>query len=372
MKKWKVVLALLLVLVMAVSLPACGGGNNSNANTAQDEAQDPGTDADATDGDAPSYPEYHWKIATTYTNPGTVREYNSYSLAVERFCELVNERSGGAITIDAYYDGTLGTSTELFEMVQRGQIEMYFGQPMSSYDSRFGMWSVPYLFKDLDEVQALACDQDGAVFQLSKQWLADNGVELLAVGASQFRGFFCTDTPVYNIEDIKMLKCRVYSDTLVMGFWDDICNASPMSMGEVYTSMQTNAIDGLEFAATSGIARKLYEVCSYYTDIDWQWVSAANLIFAKSTWDGLEPEVQELLTECAVEMAEYQGELERADTKAAEDYLAEQGMTIIHLTDEQRQTWIDYARTKDDEFREFIGAEAWDATMAAIEEYRAQ
>lgn len=363
----KRLLAFLVAVIMVFSLAACGQQapeiSNEEDNSSSSESSDGGTGEYV-------YPEYNWKIASTYTNPATVREYNSNSLAIERFCELVNERSGGKIVIDAYYDGTLGTSTEIFEMVQRGQIEMYFGQPMSSYDSRFGMWSVPYLFTDFDEVQALACDQDGAVFQLSREWLADNGLMLLSTGAAQFRGFYSTDTPVYEVDDVKMLKCRVYSDTLVMGFWSDICNASPMSMGEVYTAMQTNAIDGLEFAASSGIARKLYEVCDYYSDIDWQWVSAANLVFTKSTWDALEPEVQELVLECAIEMAEYQGELERQDTANAEVYLEEQGMTIIHLTDEQRQTWIDYARTLDDEFRKFIGAEAWDATMAAINEYR--
>ena len=48
------------------------------------------------------------------------------------------------------------------------------------------------------------------------------------------------------------------------------------SMSEVFTGLQTKAIDGLEFAGTSVVGQKFYEVAKYYSDIDWQWCSSAN------------------------------------------------------------------------------------------------
>ena len=63
---------------------------------------------------AGEYPEYHWNASMTVAD--TTINYKM----VERFAKLLNERSGGSITVDIYPGGQLGNTTEFTEAVIGG------------------------------------------------------------------------------------------------------------------------------------------------------------------------------------------------------------------------------------------------------------
>ncbi len=69
--------------------------------------------------------------------------------------------------------------------------------------------------------------------------------------------------------------------------------------------------------------------------------------------------------------AYYDSILETMETEAMAAMETEQygNMTVTELTDEQMQTWVDYARTLDDTMKEVVGAEFWDQCMPIIEAY---
>ncbi|MDL2247407.1 TRAP transporter substrate-binding protein [Bacteroides sp. OttesenSCG-928-J23] len=358
----KLVFTALSVLLVLALLGGCG---QSSASPSGQPASGGGESAAA-----PSADPIKWKFATIYVNPSVTTAFNSHAMSQQYFCDIIGERTGGRLEVDPFYDGILGTTPELFEMLQSGEIDVYLGQPMSSIDSRFGAWSIPYLFNDVEEIKALACDQDGEIFKMSKEWLSDYDMELLAVGTSQFRGFINSKREIRSIEDLKGLTVRTYQDPIVTAFWSSICSATAMGFGDVYTSLQTGAIDGLEFAGSSCLSNKLYEVTKYYTDINWQWVSGANFLVSSQSFNALPDDLKEIVRECAIEAMEHQGELEAEDTRLAEDELEKMGVQVYNLTEDERASFVTYARTLDSEFRDFIGEETFDAVLSAVEGYR--
>lgn len=158
---------------------------------------------------------------------------------------------------------------------------------------------------------------------------------------------------------------------MVQIFWNDVCNATSMAFSEVYTGMQTGAIDGLEFAATSVLSSQYYEIAnpSYYSDINWQWTSGCNLVVSGDAWNELPDDLKEIVTECAWEAQDTFYEQETANSEKALDDLASHGTVIHQLTDEERQTWIDYARSLDDAMKEEIGEETWNEVWDVINQY---
>ena len=95
--------ALLLSLLMALSLAACGGGS-----------QDANADADAA-GDAAGNDEAIVLRASSSTAPD-----HPYNLGLEKFAELVSEKTGGAVQIDIFPNAALGDERANIEDLQMG------------------------------------------------------------------------------------------------------------------------------------------------------------------------------------------------------------------------------------------------------------
>lgn len=348
--------ALILAVVMTLSLAACGNQPADNG---------------VTNTDTPPEKVFEWKIASVYQDPVAAKEFNSYGAGEQYFCDILNERSGGRIHITPYYSSVLGTNNEIFEQCQSGELEVFLGQPNSNYDPRFAAWSIPYLFQNKEEIRAIACDPNGAVFQNSKAWLADHDMELIGVGVSCMRGFINSKKEVKTADDLKGMSVRTYQDTIVTSFWSGLCSATPLSMADVYTSLQTGVIDGLEFSGDAAISQKFYEVCKYYSDIDWQWNSGFNLVVSKKAWDQLPDDLKEIVRECGEEAANYQSDLVIEETPKAKAILESNGVAYHELTDAERQTFIDYAESTYGEIENLIGEDVFNSMFEAVEAYRA-
>ena len=345
-------ISILLAVLMMFSLVACGGGSGGGS----------GSGSGGGGGDA-----IRWTMATIYQEPiGGNLTHMSLGASMQRFIADVYEMSGGRLVIEGFYNAVLGSSNDTFQQMTRGEIDVFFGQPMSAIDTRFGAWGIPYLFRDYDEILEIATNPDGEFFALSSEWIADHNGTLLAKGITNMRGIFNASHPVITVDDVASLRLRTFEDPVVNTFWGGISLAVPMPITEVYTALQTNAIDGLEFSANSVINRRFYEVGTYFTDINWQWTSGANFIVNTDAFNALPADLQEIVTEAARQAAIFQGDLERADEEIAFDVLVANGGQIHFLTDAERQVWIDFAESISAQMRDAIGAEAYDQVRAIV------
>jgi len=315
-----------------------------------------------------------WRMTTIYTDPGEGGDitYKSLGAAMRKFVNDVNTRSGGRLEITGYYLAVLGSANDTFQQMERGEIEIYFGQPMSAIDTRFGAWSIPYLFHNYDEIRDIACDPRRELYQLSSQWISEHNGILLSMGITNTRGLFNTKQRVRRVADIRNLKLRTYEDPVVHAFWEDICQAIPMPVSEVYTALQTNSVDGLEFAPTSIISRRYHEVGKFYTDINWQWAAGATFVANADAFRKLPADLQQIVIDAAREAAIYQGEREIIDEQTCFESLAGEGVDVYYMTDEERQDWIDYANRISDKIRRAVGPQTYDTVVGIVQAARAR
>ena len=139
----KKITAVILAAAMTVSLTACGGSSGSGGNQAP--AAPAGSEAagggnGAANGAAAAggaggaadasgdYPEYNWTAAMT------VAETTINYMMVEKFAQLIHERSGGSITVEIYPGGQLGNTTEFTEAVVSGSIDIGTGMTTDLVD----------------------------------------------------------------------------------------------------------------------------------------------------------------------------------------------------------------------------------------------
>lgn len=348
----KRIICLTLAMTFVLALTACGNGNNNAASG-------------SASGNATVEPEYEWKLGCTNQDPASNPDLNGFGWGTQKLADLITERSGGRIKVTPYYASVLGNEVQLLDDVRDGVTECAYINPMSGADARLGFKGLPFLFTGFDQIERLLANPDGELFAIDHDILADVGVELICVGTGILRGYANNKCEVRVPTDVAGQTCRIYQDSVVQKFWEGIANPTILPISETYTAIQTGTVDGFEYAATILNAEKYYDILHYYTELQWQYVGE-HFIINPEIWNSLPEDLQQIVRDAAWEAMKWESEQEAKDRETAIQSLTEKGMECTTLTDEEFAQWHDYARSLDDTFREYIGADTFDKVMAAV------
>ena len=356
-------LALVTATAMVLSLAACGGSSTNATAAAGSETE--ASDEKGGEGSTASTGEvYELSLASMYNDPDNLPDFNGFGWGIKKFIELVEERSDGRIKIKPYWAGVMGGDLELFNQLVDGELDIYYGSPTANIDPIYAAKSIPYLFKDYDQVKELYASPDAPLFKLIHDRTSELGAEMVAAGTGTFRDLMNSKHVVKTPEDCKDLTLRSYEDYIVNSFWSGICNATVLPYSECYTAFQTKTCDGGEFANTIMVQQKYYEVCKYVTDIHWQWVGHT-IMFNNDIWAELPEDLQEVCRQAAWDAFDYEYGIEQEDEANAYAELEANGMEVYHLTDDERQQWVDYARTTYPYIAEQLGEDTFKSIMEA-------
>lgn len=365
-KLYRIACAIALCFILAAGMAACGGSEQpgDSAGSALASVAD-------TDTAAPAGEKVVWNVGCINTDPAVSPDLNAWGDMLLRFKEAVEEYTDGAIEIQIHWGGVLGGNPQLFEQCAMGELEVYSGQPMSGSDSRFACWNIPYTWDSLEQVEKAIDQGEGEIFKMAEGWVSDHGMNLMAMGASTMRGYANSKKEVILPADVKGLKSRVYEDELVRAFWDGLTQTQVLPVSDIYSALQTGAVDGLEMHATHILVGKYYEVVKYFVDIDWQWTSSALIIISDKAWNSITPEQQEAVRKASWEAVNIQSKEQMEFTEQAYAAMEEKGIKVTTLTPEQKQEWVDYAKSQEDAYKKIIGDEMYDEWMAAVERAKA-
>ena len=184
------------------------------------------------------------------------------SKGMERMAQIVAERTNGALKLQLYPDGALGTEQESTEGVQFGTIDMYMGSSgaVGRFLPSLEAFSSPYIWRDVDHMMKVVRGPIGE--ELNQDMIAKTGIRVLDMGwFFGARHIATKDFAVSKPADLKGRKIRmqptaIYVDAMTaMG-----ANVIPMDFKEVYTGLQTGVISGLDNPANVYAARSMWEV----------------------------------------------------------------------------------------------------------------
>lgn len=124
------------------------------------------------------------------------------------------------------------------------QISMHSNLIYSSFDPRFNVVSLPFIFNSPQEADAKL---DGAGGKKLNEILSSYGLHCMGMAENGFRELTNSKRPVKSIDDIKNLKIRVAGSNLLMKcyeLWG--ADGTNMNWSETYTALQQNTVDGQE------------------------------------------------------------------------------------------------------------------------------
>ncbi|MEX1181176.1 MAG: TRAP transporter substrate-binding protein DctP [Cucumibacter sp.] len=239
------------------------------------------------------------------------------------------EKISSEFSFEPYFGGTLfAQGTELVEL-QRGNLEMgnIAPQDFANQIPAFSVLTSAYLFRDSDHLKTFWESEVGAQFkQMAEEQL---GVHIL--GATYFgtrQVGLRVDRHITTPADMAGIKLRMPGGDAWQFLGSSLgANPTPMAYAEVYTGLQTGAIDGQDNPLPNVENMKFYEVMS-------QIVLTSHLIgydlwtISSSAWDAMTPEQQELIQTASDEAIAWSTEQHLAREVALVDQFRGAGLEI--------------------------------------------
>jgi tripartite ATP-independent transporter DctP family solute receptor len=222
-----------------------------------------------------------------------VRDYPTVQ-AVRWIGETLERETGGRLRIRLYHSGQLGREAEAIDMARFGAIDfarVYSGALNNAFPLTQAL-CLPYVF---DSVAHMRRAMDEGVGQAVLDGFSNRGLVGLAIYDSGARCFYNARRPIHAPADLHGMKIRVpVSDIFIRMLRLFGANATPLSLGEVYSGMETKMIDGAENNIRSFHSSRHFEAARYWSRSDHSYAPDV-LLLSQRTWERLSPSDRELL-----------------------------------------------------------------------------
>ena len=260
-----------IFILLLLTLVACGGGDGSTESAGTGE------------GDTRVFKVSH-----------VVQESHIWHLTAEKLNEELQERSDGRLSLEIYPASQLGAEQDMVQQLETGSIDFGFltNAYMSTREESLNAWFMPFLFSDLEEAAAMRESEEA---QQMLDSLESQGLIGLDFAFAGNRHILMTDGFVESPDDLSGKKMRIIGSPAVQMFWEETpAGPTAMPLSEVYTSLQTGVIDGMDIDLDALVTEKYYENSEYLTLTNHATFPTI-IVMSKQTFDSLSEEDQEIV-----------------------------------------------------------------------------
>lgn len=329
----KKIVAISLTLALAFAVTACGGSGSESSDAVK------------------------FIVGT-----GTAETSNT-AKALKEMETNIEELSEGTVDVQVYYSETLGSESEMIEQLSMGSVNLVLpgSTLLTSYDDRFGIWDIPFLFTSYEAVdEALA----GDLGQQWDSWMEEYGYHSFGIIPTGFRGLSNSKHAVHTPDDMKGLKIRVMeSDAYIDTFNALGANTVTMNYSDVYSGLQQGVIDGQDNPAEFTVSSAFYEIQDYYTRLNH--VMCMMPVFTSSDYyNGLSDKQKAAIDEGVSTMITNLTKEFRENEDGFIKQMADSGVEITELTDDEMQQFVDKVGSVHDSFKKSLGEDLFNLCMS--------
>lgn len=246
----------------------------------------------------------------------------------EVFKPMVEEQSGGRITVNIYPDNQLGGEREFTEQLRNGDIQMAInGMLLANTLPRLMTPSLPFLWEDTEHAMSTLNSPIGDEIL---EGIEELDILPVAWSANGWRIISTQGKPIRSLADARGITLRIPEvEYFILTFEALGFNAVTMSFAELFGAMQQGVVDGQDNPAPTFVASNFYEVQDHLA-ITHHMFEPNYYAVNKPWFESLSLEDQQLIREAAEQTAEYEVELLMQEDAAALEYAEEQGVTITY------------------------------------------
>ena len=254
---------------------------------------------------------------------------HSVHKALVYFKKTLQEVSGGKLDLTIYASGQLGSERDSIELLQIGSLDMANVSvgPLESFVPEMQVFSLPYVFEDSDHFWRTLNSDLGKELLLSPLNAGLRGMAFFDGGS---RSFYTCPKPISTPDDLAGMKIRTMKSQSAVSLMRALgASATPISFGELYTSLQQGVIDGAENSPITYYKARHYEICRNFT-LDEHNSIPGIVMFSEKVWQDLTTQQQQWLQLAMDQTVIFQRELWASDTEVALKALKADGVNIIY------------------------------------------
>lgn len=225
--------------------------------------------------------------------------------SVEYMASLVEERSGGRLTLNPNPGGTLGTGLQIMEGLSIGTIDMVSMvlEWYAPFVDDINVYVMGFTFRDTDHFRAYL---DSDIFAEKKQQVLDSmNTRILATNWIGLPRVMVSKQPIQSPADISNISMRVPEIETYLKVWRGL-GTSPTRVAwpEVYLALRTGTVEAAEGPLDQMYATKFYEAAPYITLTN-HLQQAFTVAINNDVYASLPSDLAEILSEAALEAGEY-------------------------------------------------------------------
>lgn len=279
----------------------------------------------------------------------------------QKFKELVEEKSGGDVTVTVYPYGALGTSAQLTDLVADGALQFANASPghLGTLVPEIQVFSIPYLLSSDNEVNKKVLSESDVIYDNLSGALEEKNLKLLTM-FPEGEMVWTANREIRSPEDFENFKMRTMVSPMLIEAYNAFgADPTPMPYSEVYGGLQLNMIDGQVNPIFAVEEMKFYEVSDYMIFSGEQQFTTT--VVTNDNWfEGLPEDRQQMVQETIDELTDYIFEVQQevnAERLAAIKE-AKPELEIIELTDEERDAFRERAQQVRERYVEMVGGDA--------------
>ncbi|KIC42586.1 C4-dicarboxylate ABC transporter [Ruegeria sp. ANG-R] len=276
--------------------------------------------------------------------------------------QRVNDEMNGVMCMEVYPNSTLYNDDKVLEAMLQGDVQLAAPSlsKFEKFTKQFRLFDLPFMFKNIDAVDAFQASADGQAMKDSMQRRGLQGLAFWHNGMKQMSA----NKPLEDPSDANGLKFRVQSSDVLVAQMEAI-GGSPqkMAFSEVYGALQQGVVDGQENTWSNIYGKKFFEVQDGITETNHGIIDY--LVVTSVDWlDSLDPEVRDQFLTILAEVTETRNKEAFTVNEAAKASITDAGGIIRELNPEQRQAWVDAMKPVWDKFAGDVGQDKIDAAQA--------
>ncbi len=281
-----------------------------------------------------------------------------------KFKELVEKRLPGKVEVEVFPNSQLFGDNKVLEAMLLGDVQLACPalSKFKKYTKVLQLYDLPFLFKDMAAVSTFQDGPYGQKMLMSLKSKGLIGLGYLHNGLKQLSA----SSPLRVPADASKKKFRIMSSDVLAAQFKAV-DAMPLKkpFSEVFTLLQTKAIDGQENTWSNIYSKKFFEVQPYITEsnhglLDYMVITPVEF------WMGLSDELRKGIKSSLDEAIAFGNTV--AAKKSIEDrqkIIDSKRSEVIELTDAERQMWVEKMKPVWKKFEGQIGKDYIDAAIAA-------
>jgi TRAP-type transport system periplasmic protein len=283
-------------------------------------------------------------------------------LVLTRFADDVKAKTDGALEVQVYATGELGSQANILTGLQTGIIDLcaHTSGYVDTLFPQFQVMDLPFLFPDLASAEKVL---DGPIGQQLADLMPAKGIYGLSYGYWGWRVTSTIDRKVPKPEDMKGLKIRVQPGPIFAAMFRAL-GANPIAIdySEIYLALSQHTIEAIETPIVALPSAKHYEVVKTINLTNHVY-NAGVMMVSKRKFDALSAKLQDNLRAATHALTDDWRKTMVAKTEETTAFLKDKGLTINEVDRAAYRKQVDSVYQ---EFRTVIGPDLVDAVLKQV------